>query len=264
MAVANVAPSPPAPAGSEQGKPARPVSIWQSLVGLDRVRRKSLGVAGAARTRLWPPPPWIWPVVAGVLLLGLIIWWAPGVLKLKTRDGVIVVENVPESAVVEVDGDKVTVNPLKGEPVRIEAPPGKHHVLVTRGQDLLLDEPVTLESGRSYSLTVRRIPAKDALLAQSVTPQSGGEVKRSVALKEPVVTQAPAVAAPASASSARFRLQAREPDAHIKGAGVASAAPRPVDQSVHWDDLDPHQRRRVHDGLARRRQGGPGRREAAA
>jgi len=173
MPVANAAPSPPKPPAGEHVKPARPVSIWQSLAGFESVKRKSVRPGGPAPLRIWPPPPWIWPVAAGVVLLGLLILWAPGVLKLETRDGVIVVENVPESAVVEVDGDKVTVHPLKGEPVRIEAPPGKHYVIVKRGQDLLLGERVTLESGKPYRLSVRRIPAKDALLVLENLPANG-------------------------------------------------------------------------------------------
>ncbi len=164
---ANAAPSPPAPAGSEGVKPVQSGSIWQSLVGLDRLRRKSVGAAGAARIRFWPPPTWIWPLVAGVLLLGLITWWAPGVLKLKPRDGVIIVQSVPQGAAVEVDGDVVRLNPLQSEPLRIEAASGKHFVLVKRGQDLLLDERVTVESGKSYRLSARKIPAKDALLRRA-------------------------------------------------------------------------------------------------
>jgi len=95
-AAAKLPPLPPAPV--EQVKPAAPVSIWQSLVGLDQAKRKSVRLGDAAPLRLWPPPPWIWPVVLGALVLGLLIWWAPAVLTLKTQDGVIVVENVPGNA----------------------------------------------------------------------------------------------------------------------------------------------------------------------
>ena len=216
----------------------------------------------------------------------------------------IVVENVPENAVVEVDGDKVTVAPVKGEPVRIEAPPGKHHVLVKRGQHLLLDEPVTLESGKSYSLSVRKIPAKDALLvlekcrqtpwwrsmatrcrslpgkasrlkiaaelgrhvvivrrgddvllAESVTLQSGGEVRRSLAAQGAGGNTGAAAAGASTVALAQFRRGDCDADARIKGVRLAAAS-HPADQPVHWDDICPHQRRRIRDGLARPRQGG--------
>jgi formylglycine-generating enzyme required for sulfatase activity len=91
-------------------------------------------------------------------------------LKVKTRDGVIVVENVPENAVVEVDGDTVMITPVKGEPVRIEAPPGKHYVVVKRGDDLLMGQSVTLESGKSYSLSVRKEAAATHPPPPSVPP----------------------------------------------------------------------------------------------
>ncbi|MGO9466393.1 MAG: SUMF1/EgtB/PvdO family nonheme iron enzyme [Isosphaeraceae bacterium] len=228
-ALAKVAPSLPTPAGSEQVKPARPVSIWQSLVGLDSAKRKWALLDGAAPLRVWPPPPWVWPVVAGVLLLGLIIWWAPGVLKLKTSDGVIVVENVPESAVVEVDGQKVPVIWVKGEPVRIEAPPGKHHVLVKRGRDLLLDEPVTLESGKPYALSVRRIPAKDALLVLENVP-----AKATVELDGENVPVAPTAGQPLeiAAYPGRHGVVVKQGPEVLLAQGVTLESGREVKRSV--------------------------------
>jgi formylglycine-generating enzyme required for sulfatase activity/serine/threonine protein kinase len=172
--------APPAPVAHSPQSPATPAtppvvparrdSFWRSLVSLDRERSKSERLEGATPFPLWPPPPWIWPIVAGVALLGLLIWWAPGVVKLKTADGTIVVENVPADAVLEIDGDKLTITPVKGEPVKIEAPPGKHYVVVRRGADMLLGERVVLESGKSYSLSVRKVPLKDAVLVLEDLP----------------------------------------------------------------------------------------------
>jgi hypothetical protein len=49
------------------------------------------------------PAPWYrrWPVLAGVgvLLLALVGLWASGVVKVKTKDGTIVLENLPPDAV---------------------------------------------------------------------------------------------------------------------------------------------------------------------
>ena len=80
------------------------------------------------------------------------------VLRVKTANATIVLENVPENAVVEVDGDRITVTPTVGEPVMIEAQAGKHVVVVKRGGDVLLGESVTLESGKQFKLTVRFVP----------------------------------------------------------------------------------------------------------
>ncbi len=84
--------------------------------------------------------------------------WLAGLLRVKTKEGVLVIENIPASAAVEVDGNRVTVTPTEGEPVRIEVPAGTHHVVVKRGKDELLGETVTLESGKELKLTVKREP----------------------------------------------------------------------------------------------------------
>jgi serine/threonine protein kinase len=93
--------------------------------------------------------------IAGVLLIGFAVAWAAVVFKVKTEDGVIVLEGVPAGAVVEVDGGRITITPRAGQPVRIEQPAGTHRVRVARGGDQLLGEDVTLESGKESRLTVR-------------------------------------------------------------------------------------------------------------
>jgi len=98
--------------------------------------------------------PSAWWFAAWPLLLGLVIVLAALTFRVKTKYGVIVLENVPENAVVEVDGDRVTITPTGGEPVRIEARAGKHGVVVRRGDDVLLGESVTLESGKQSKLNV--------------------------------------------------------------------------------------------------------------
>src|SRR5205085_1971944 len=45
-------------------------------------------------------------VLAGLALVALIGLWAGGVFKVKTKDGTIVLENLPDDAEVLVDGDK--------------------------------------------------------------------------------------------------------------------------------------------------------------
>ena len=89
----------------------------------------------------------------GLLLLGAVVACAV-ILRVKTAHGTIVLEDVPENAIVEVDGDRIMVTPAVGEPVKIEARTGKHGLVVKRGQDVLLEESVTLESGKQFKLTV--------------------------------------------------------------------------------------------------------------
>ena len=97
-------------------------------------------------------------MIAAVLFLGCAIAWAAVVFRVKTRNGVIVLDNVPQNAVVEVDGDRITVSPTGGQPVKIEVQPGKHGVVVKRGEDVLLGVSVAIASGREFKLSVRPEP----------------------------------------------------------------------------------------------------------
>ena len=88
--------------------------------------------------------------------MGLIVVLAAGVLVVKTPDGTIVIENLPENAVIEVDGERVVVTPVDGKPIEIPLKPGKHGVVVKRGDVFLAGESVTIESGKDFKLIVRR------------------------------------------------------------------------------------------------------------
>jgi len=125
--------------------------------------------------------PRAWWFAAWPLLLGLVIVWAAVAFRIKTKDGVIVLENVPENAVVEVDGDQVTITPTGGQPVKIEASAGKHGVIVRRGDDVLLGESVTLQSGKQSKLSVRYEP----LAAPSMRKRVSDVAVRSEVAKSP-------------------------------------------------------------------------------
>ena len=72
------------------------------------------------------------------------------------RKGVLLLENMRENAVVEVDGKRVPVSSTAGSPLKkLEISPGTHGVLVKEGNDVLLGESVTLESGSQVTLRVR-------------------------------------------------------------------------------------------------------------
>jgi formylglycine-generating enzyme required for sulfatase activity/serine/threonine protein kinase len=137
-------------------EPSAPAAPWQSLIDLGAMGPPRDGTPTVLPRRV---PPWAWPgVAASILLLGLVVAWVAGVFKVKTAHGVIVLENVPADAVVEVDGDRVTVMPKQGEPFKIEVQPGKHGVVVKRGKDLLLGESVPVASGKAATLTARIEP----------------------------------------------------------------------------------------------------------
>ncbi len=149
----------PVPPGKTLQEKASPQAAQESLVELKETERSPHVGAPAIAAPQRQRPRWMWPAVAaGVLLLGLVVAWAAGVFKVKTKDGVIVLENVPGDALVEVDGERITVTPAIGKPIKIEAPAGKHEVAVKRGNDVFLGKSVTVEAGKPLKLMVRLEP----------------------------------------------------------------------------------------------------------
>jgi hypothetical protein len=118
----------------------------------DKPRRPRPKRAGRRRI-----PAWAWLVGAGVgvalLLLGL---WAGGVFKVKTKDGTIVLENLPPDAEVVVDGGLVTVQWDGGKAAEIRVSPGKPHRLEVRKDGFkVFGEEVELDGGGRKAVLVR-------------------------------------------------------------------------------------------------------------
>jgi serine/threonine protein kinase/WD40 repeat protein len=154
----------PAPSGrrlpqTEVGEPA-----WESLIAIKDdgllIEATKPKTAETKPTQAAAPvrrPPWLWPALAfGVVFFALIVAWVGVVLRVKTANGVIVLEDFSNDCRVSVDEDTVTVSwPGRGKPARIEIPPGEHKVKVTRGDNVLLAQEVTIASGKTESFTVR-------------------------------------------------------------------------------------------------------------
>ena len=97
-------------------------------------------------------------VAAGVLFLSLVV---ASVVIFKTRNGTIVFENLPEKAVVTVDGDAMTVEWPDGEGqgrARITLAPGKHAVQIPVNGVRVTGEVVGVESGGVKPFVVRIEP----------------------------------------------------------------------------------------------------------
>jgi len=103
-----------------------------------------------------------WPLLAGVascLLLVLAGLWAAGVFKLKTKDGTIVLENLPAEAEVFVDGEKVAVKlPGDGQPIEIEVAPGTRKLKIKAAGFKMEAQEVTLASGERRPIGIRLEP----------------------------------------------------------------------------------------------------------
>jgi serine/threonine protein kinase/formylglycine-generating enzyme required for sulfatase activity len=142
-----------------------PSERWKSLIDTPKLSRSLTSRSAIRKPRR--QPPWMWPSVAvSVLLLGLVTAWASGVFSVKTKDGVIVLQGLPDKAEVFVDGEKVNVTwPGGGSPAEITVPPGKRGVQVKKdgfqvfGPELGV---VSVASGEKTPLTIRLVPARDA------------------------------------------------------------------------------------------------------
>jgi hypothetical protein len=115
------------------------------------------------------------------MLFGIAIILAALTLRVRTRHGVIVLENVPEDAVVEVDGDRVEFTPRVGRPVTIERPTGRHVVVVKRGDEVLIGEAVVLDSNKPYRIGARiEVPATSLPVAGPAPAAQPGPVPAPV------------------------------------------------------------------------------------
>ncbi len=98
-------------------------------------------------------------LAAGLLFAGLVVAWASGAFKVKAQDGTIVFEDLPDQAVVKVDGDACTVVWPEGEGqghARVTLPAGKHYVQVELDGVKVTGERVTVESGRGTPFSIGR------------------------------------------------------------------------------------------------------------
>lgn len=123
----------------ERTPAAAPTAVRQSTVGATAdtpAEPLPNDSPGGAPRRLFPA--WMWPALAAcaafALLVGLV---AGGVFKVKTRDGVIVLEGLPADADVLVDGETVTVS-RNGDVARVSVNKGGPHKLkvVQNGKDV--------------------------------------------------------------------------------------------------------------------------------
>jgi serine/threonine protein kinase/WD40 repeat protein len=102
-------------------------------------------------------------LAAGVLLFSLFGVWASGVLKVKTEDGVIVLEDLPADADVLVDGSKVSIRwGRNGKRSLISVRPGKHKIVAVKDGTTVVGEEVEIASGGSKAIRARLEPLAKA------------------------------------------------------------------------------------------------------
>ncbi len=158
---------------------------WESPIGVREkdpvpdvapavlVRRRSPGVRPA--------------VAAGVLVLSFLGAWLGVVLRLKTPDGVLVLEGVPKDSEIFIDGEKVAFRwPGVTEPVEIRRVPGQHQVEVRSDGFRTFSEVLTLKADGVEQVRVRL----ERLAEARGTGGLGIGALRQVVLRSPEERQA--------------------------------------------------------------------------
>jgi serine/threonine protein kinase len=124
----------------------------------------------------WRRNKWLMGAGAGVamLLLALVGLWAAGVFKVKTKDGTIVLENLPAGAEILVDGEKVTVTwGADGKKAEIHVRPGTRKIVASRDGVEVIGEEVEIEDGKRRILTARLTTPPDGKGKQPPTEGDG-------------------------------------------------------------------------------------------
>ena len=165
----------PATSGPRPITPAKPTAEpaaveWDRLIDVrepETVLEEPLPVMRPGR------PRWLWPSVSAASLLGaLLLAWLAGVLKVKTPDGVIVLENVPKDAEVLVDGAKIRLAWAGDDkPLEIRTMPGEHKVQVEKDGFKTFGESVTIKNGGSEAVIVRL----ERLIDDRIVPEAKGK-----------------------------------------------------------------------------------------
>jgi hypothetical protein len=105
-------------------------------------------------------------VVMGLLLLGGLGLLASGVLRVKTPEGILVMEVNEPDAEIFVDGDKVTVTWSKEGKAEVGVKPGTHKVEVKKDGFVATGEEVEIESGGRKLLRAHLEPGVAAAARQ--------------------------------------------------------------------------------------------------
>ncbi len=171
----NPASKPSAPPAAVKDKGAAPLADLVDAVA-PLTKEKRLRPAQAARAAWYRR----WPSIAGgvaasVLLLGLIAMWAGGVFKVKTKDGTIVLANLPADAEVTVDGATVTVTwGADGKTAEVTVKPGTRKIVATtKGGVKVIGEEVEIADGGEQVLMAHVEPLKKGASPEDAKPAKG-------------------------------------------------------------------------------------------
>ena len=140
-------PAPPAPGAPKPAGTPRPEVMWASLIDF----RESKPEAGRIKPAVAasPRPRRLWPAVASaVLAFGLLAAWMGGMIRIRTPDGTLVLDGVPENAEVFIDGGVATLTPSGvAKSFEFSVAPGTHKVRVRHGDASWASDDVVIVAG---------------------------------------------------------------------------------------------------------------------
>ena len=235
----------PSPA-SEARTPTkpRPSSILEGLIDLGETEplfdrsldTRPAAAPGASRRNVRPwstaaeklsrSGPWAWLAAVGVLLLGVVVVWAAGVIRVKTANGMIELVNLPKDAEVLVDGEEVAVKwPGGGKPAVVTVTPGTHKIVVNKDGVEISGEELTVHAEGTEKFTVRFVsppklpnePSKDGGAESTLTVKDDAHPDAGPAVKTKRVTSPTDGPQPSA-------TEVRRPDV------LAAASPAPTER----------------------------------
>ena len=139
-----------------------------SSVASRRSRAGARQPANLAQQKIWIG------IGAGMLVVAVLVLWAAGVFKVKTREGILVLEVNEPDAEVFVDGAKVSVTWGKGEKggrtATVNVPPGEHKIKVSKEGFSVAARKLTFKEGEREVFKAR-LEARDAPAEKTVDSQ---------------------------------------------------------------------------------------------
>jgi WD40 repeat protein/serine/threonine protein kinase len=160
----------------------RPPSAQAVAESLERIARER-GPRSARGATVSPSPAakpgnrkkwWIGAAAtAAVLVTSLLLLWAGGVIKIKTADGTIVLDNLGPDAEVLVDGERAVVTWGDGDKqAEIRVKPGTHEVEVKKGGLVIAGRKLTVKEGGREVFTVQHLSGGEGSVAKSPPERS--------------------------------------------------------------------------------------------
>jgi serine/threonine protein kinase len=153
---------PPASAAETTKMQTKPEDLWATVTagGTGSVATKKNEVvpeSSPSGARPAAKRKWILDagIGVGVLLLAVLGMFAGGVFKVKTKNGTIVLLNLPAEAEVTVDGEQLNLDLGDGKPVEIRVAAQKKHLLQVKKDGFkVFGQEVEMQDGDSKAIRV--------------------------------------------------------------------------------------------------------------